>query len=608
MSTNLRFSDSVRFRIEYEDSHPFGTLPSRRAELLIQQQLQPLVDQIHSLGIQRVISRSETILSELLSPEHLGAYFVGRGVLREESVFPDPLHARPAALGVVRPGSAPTSLHLAGLDRTELAHWMGEWQRGSGEPSTGPARALWRKLRDLGCMEECTAASVRPASKGGATLVGHATVRLSTSNTELVVDPFLLPREPGFPTGYQPITHSELAPDVVLITHSHPDHFDLGTLLRFGPSTTIVVPEVSRESILSIDMAYRLRELGFERVRVLRWFEETTVGDFRIIALPFYGEQPTSDGIASSQPRNIGNTYLVESPEARYAFVADAGRDPLGDIRTVATQAFEKYGAVDVLFGGYRSWSLYPVQYPMTSVPFNLLFVPRSLWTTRQTIMNDGDALIDTAERWHARNLVPYADGGAPWYWQLGLGPRLDTPSDTVNPHFDPRPEAVVRAALERSSAGADLIESPTRCSLMRPGDSLAIGEDGRAVVTHNEGHRWPYSEGRASTSWLEPEAITRKRIMLRLLATEELRRRGAEITPAQLQAFSDGLRREHNLVERQSMLDWLDRAELSMSEYCQILLEWCSVQHLEQLLGTEIDQRIAGQRAFASMRTMGES
>ena len=79
-----------------------------------------------------------------------------------------------------------------------------------------------------------------------------------------------------------------------------------------------------------------------------------------------------------------------------------------------------------LVFSGYRGWQLYPFQLLFSSVSRFLLFVPPSLWSTRQQLMNSVDDAIDVAEGWGARYLVPYADGGAPWYWDIGLGPRLD--------------------------------------------------------------------------------------------------------------------------------------------------------------------------------------
>jgi len=80
----------------------------------------------------------------------------------------------------------------------------------------------------------------------------------------------------------------------VFITHCHPDHYDLGTLLRFGHDVPIWVPEVARESILSIDMRARLEQLGFTRVRTLRWGDESWSA---------ISASPRSRSTASNRPR-----------------------------------------------------------------------------------------------------------------------------------------------------------------------------------------------------------------------------------------------------------------------------------------------------------------
>src|SRR6266567_987657 len=103
--------------------------------------------------------------------------------------------------------------------------------------------------------------------------------------------------------------------------------------------------------------------------------------------------------------------------------------------------------------------------------------------------MNDAHGLLDTAERWHARYVVPYADGGAPWYWQLGLGPRIDTNEHPENIHSDPSPEVVLRAAAWRSNFGSRMIPSPVETLIMRPGESLDFDANGKAVILPNDGH-----------------------------------------------------------------------------------------------------------------------
>jgi L-ascorbate metabolism protein UlaG (beta-lactamase superfamily) len=593
MPERICLDRALSLRPEYLDDSPLGTPVSGQAEQRSKRHFRPLAELLRASGPAQALARGPQLIQDL----------VGAG-LPADRIFPAPALVRPVALRLDRPGAAPVTLPVPAALVPELAAWLGAWQRGEGSPSAGPARALHATLSALNAFERVDEA---PAPRGPVTFVGHATVLLSGPRTRLLVDPFLLPREPGFPDGYQPLTHGEVNADVVLITHSHRDHFHLDSLLRLGADTLIIVPAIARESLLAVDMAYRLRELGFRRVQVLGWHEELTVGDFRIVALPFHGEQPTTEEVLHPEIRNQGNCYLVEGGGRRYGFVADAGRDLLGDVRAVASAACAAHGPLDVLFGGYRSWSLYPVQYPFTSVAPYLYFVPPALRGARQQIMNDAHALLDTAERWQARFVVPYADGGAPWHWQLELGPRWDAGG---NPHADPRPEAVVRAAAERSSAGPAAVASPTRALLMRPGDSLAFapGCDGDARIVGNPGHRWPYAPVEAVEATtgddFEPMGLSRKRVLLRLLAREELARRGVSVGAREVQEMSDELRRDNGLGDRQAMLGWLDRAGLTMSEYSEILADWKGVLWLEGALASDIERQVGRQRAFATMRT----
>jgi L-ascorbate metabolism protein UlaG (beta-lactamase superfamily) len=246
----------------------------------------------------------------------------------------------------------------------------------------------------------------------------------------------------------------------VFITHSHPDHYDLSTLLRLGRDVTIVVPEVERESLLAIDMAYRLRELGFTNVRSLRWHDAVDIGAIRVTALPFYGEQPTDGAMLHPEARNAGNTYVAEAAGTRIGLIADAGCDGAGSTITMAAAARDALGPLDVLFGGYRAWKVQPIRYLFSSVARYLLFVPPPARTQWQQIMNDADDLVQTAEAWGARAVVPYANGGTPWFERIGLGPREDE-SCPDDPRVDPPFAAVERAFAARPDATASLVPLP---------------------------------------------------------------------------------------------------------------------------------------------------
>lgn len=445
---------------------------------------------------------------------------------------------------------------------------MSLWQVDARPPAARPARAFWDALEELDCSEE-----KRPPARiaGELCFVGHATALVQLGGIRIVIDFFLLPRSGDYPLCYQPLTPVDLAADLILITHSHRDHFHIDSLLRLGRDTPIIVPEVDRESALSVDMAYRLKELGFAYVRVLGWHGEIRMRDARIVALPWHGEQPTTGAVRNAELRNHGNGYLVEGDGRRFAFIADAGQDRAGDVRQTASECHARYGTIDVLFGGYRAFSLYPLQYVNSSVPHYLLFTPPALLGTRQQIMNDAHALLDKAERWHARYVVPYADGGAPWYWQLGLGPRLDGHGHCPSHHFDPRPQAVLEAAAARSENGNSQVASPVQTLLTHPGESLAFSADGTARMVAHEDAQWPYSStsarGTAAGVIDEPVGLSRKRVLLRLLAMEEMTRRGLCVTQDQISGMDNELRHDNCLDDPRATAVWLDRVGLSPLE-----------------------------------------
>jgi len=172
--------------------------------------------------------------------------------------------------------------------------------------------------------------------------------------------------------------------------------------------------------------------------------------------------------------------------------MADSGADQLGNVKALAADALERYGPLDVLFGGYRGFRLYPVQYIFSSVSSYLTFVPERSWETRQKIMCDADDLLDVAELWQARRVVPYSDGGAPWYWMRGLGPRLDGSQAAASTN-DPDPIHVREVASRRSGSEAQgHVASPVQVSVMRPGETLWLEFESNQV-RHHQKSGWPY-------------------------------------------------------------------------------------------------------------------
>jgi L-ascorbate metabolism protein UlaG (beta-lactamase superfamily) len=463
-----RLGSNVQLLVQYIDETRWGGALTDRLDRTVRSAMAPALRIIKQAGMARAILDSEALLDEAFDPGGgpLGGLFVARDHLHAEVLFPSPQQTRPRALVVAVDGRRPVSLELSAPLTGELARWLGDWQRGAERPRAARAGQLWDELAAMGALLD----QPEPLRLDGEALfVGHATVRVGPAGSSVLVDPFLFPKRQRQPSSDQPLVHGELAPDAVAITHAHPDHYDPGTLLRFGADCPIYVPAVARESVLAPDLAARLAELGFRNVQSLRPGESAHVGQTRLAALPFHGEQPTTSEVLHPEVRNEGLVYRADTSAGRYALCADAGRDWKGDIRTLALASRRAAGPVDVVFGGFRAWPLYPLAYLFTSITRYLLLVPRELRRTRQQIMNGPDDLLDTAEAWGARKVVPYANGGAAWYAEIGLGPDPAAGREH-NPQTDPVPEVVVEAARRRSSWRDEEIPSPAVVSVVGAG------------------------------------------------------------------------------------------------------------------------------------------
>jgi L-ascorbate metabolism protein UlaG (beta-lactamase superfamily) len=601
MSTrSLRIGDEARLRVVYEDTTRFGGALSGKIDERIREACPHIINARKMHPMSRLVADSFPLLATAFQPAALGDLYVGTGRLDEDCLYPTARLVQPAAL-VVEVNDRHRALPVGMLDAGDLACWIGEWSRGSGPPTAAGALALWEALRDIGALVE-GAREIDTPNRTGLTFLGHATVAHRVDSTCILIDPFLLPRAECYPATYQPVTATELGlVDAILITHSHPDHFDPGSLLRFGADVPIYVPAVERESILAIDMALRLEQLGFSQVRCLRWFDEARIGSLRVLALPFYGEQPTCNRGYHPEVRNLGNTYLVGEAGASVAYLADAGSDSAGNIKHVASEAHERYGPVGTLFGTHRGFPVYPIQYLFSSVARYLLFVPKESWTTRQKIMNDAHGLLDTAEAWGARQVIPYACGGAPWYWELGLGPR----PPSVGRRFqltDPPPEEVADAYRARSETREGMIPSPVAVCLMRPGDNLDIPS---AKIRREVPHQWPYGVLRRLTPDIEkdPELllrggedlpVVRKKVLLQILAVAEAKRRAMSASAADVQTMADTFRIRYGLLTQNDFEQWLAAEALDIASFAATMHEFVLVEKLCEVFAAEIDEELS--------------
>ena len=494
-----------------EDHHEdFGCGLQGPASRAVRKAGKALAERIRGMGKTAAEAEAEALVRWL---EATPAYDVlcdgkktrgGRRVLAFEVVFPDPkrlvprvLHLRRGTHGIDTPLRArewPAAADLVHL----LARGATDAELAAIGKSTPTLRDLLSDLREGGWLMPARDPLAFPPGGSRLLFAGHNTALIASAKTRVLVDPWFRPAHPSDPPGYRPLQPADLGPvDAVAITHSHGDHFHLGSLLALGRETTILVPAISRESLFSTDLAARLRALGFHNVVPMKWWESRTIGDVEIRALPFLGEQPTGGEGIYPDLWNEGNTWLVRAPGLSAAFFADAGRDVRGDMKDVAARVEKESGAVDLLFTGIRGFRLKPVFYPFTTLDAFLVNVPLAQAGVTQQLMSDAKDALALGRAMGAASVVPYADGGAPWYWRDGMGPPYPgyptypgfreapaTPAD--DPDSDPFPERL------EEEADAEGEEDSPEALVLRPGDLLRARRDGTDFHRF-EPFAWPY-------------------------------------------------------------------------------------------------------------------
>jgi L-ascorbate metabolism protein UlaG (beta-lactamase superfamily) len=173
--------------------------------------------------------------------------------------------------------------------------------------------------------------SIRPGPLSGLTWFGHSTVVIDLEGTRVVTDPVLrtrvwhLRRE-----GFAATALGDL--DAILVSHTHYDHLDLGSLARLDRNVPIVSPR---------GVGRLVRRRGFERVVELDVGEEVALDGVRIRAT--HAEHESSRGPLSPDSPALG--YIVEGG-VRIYFAGDTGLFP----------AMSTFGPIDIALLPVAGW------------------------------------------------------------------------------------------------------------------------------------------------------------------------------------------------------------------------------------------------------------
>lgn len=155
-----------------------------------------------------------------------------------------------------------------------------------------------------------------PTSNGNLTIhpVHHGSVVLTWNGKRIVVDPAAFP--PG-PASAAAAFKGAAAPDLILITHEHGDHFSAPTLTELaGPNTVIVVPQ----SVFA-----QLPAPLQGRAKVMKNGEKQTHAGVEVEAVPQYNI--TADRL-NFHPKGRDNGYVLALGGKRVYFAGDTEANP----------------------------------------------------------------------------------------------------------------------------------------------------------------------------------------------------------------------------------------------------------------------------------------
>ena len=164
-----------------------------------------------------------------------------------------------------------------------------------------------------------------PENQVALTFIGHATFLLQAAGTNILTDPVYADRaSPSQSTGPRRVRapgvrFEDLPPvSIVLLSHNHYDHCDLGALLelkrRFEP--TFITPIGNR---------HLLRSVGIDSVEELDWWNASTRSSIPITLTP--AQHNSARGMFDRNHALWGG-FLIEVAGKRIFFTGDSGYGP----------------------------------------------------------------------------------------------------------------------------------------------------------------------------------------------------------------------------------------------------------------------------------------
>lgn len=245
------------------------------------------------------------------------------------------------------------------------------------------------------------------------TRIVHASLIVEMRGTRLLVDPWFYSgfvMQQSEPLGLTPADLPGMT--AVLLTHEHGGHTDDAALRELAKS----IPE----AIAPARLEERLRRLGFQRVTPLAWWEEATVGEVRVTAVPALHAVPENGYVLESHGVSAylgGDTRTFDAlpevaehfPHLSVALLPVGGERLLGLSRTMgpeeAAEAAKALGAERVIPIAYGKRGGFPVRWFAADPVTRFVQACRDEGIGRERIV-----VLQPGESWHYYAQGPRAD------------------------------------------------------------------------------------------------------------------------------------------------------------------------------------------------------
>ncbi|MGQ7744421.1 MBL fold metallo-hydrolase [Pectobacterium brasiliense] len=238
--------------------------------------------------------------------------------------------------------------------------------------------------------------------------LGHATVLVQTQGVSVLIDPFISASPLQGDDGR--VTFQALPEyiDYVLVTHAHPDHFSVETLLRLRHRIgCLVVPRASDFLLGDVSLRQMAEVLGFKKAIEMESLQSIPLPDGEIIGVPFLGEH--------GDLAHAKSAYVIRLGRQQILFAADSAcLDPV-----LYERIREAIGTIETVFMNSETEGA-PASYTIEALfPQDRDRQPEKNRRCRGSTSGEAIELLKAVG---AKRLYNYAMGLEPWFRHV-LGP-----------------------------------------------------------------------------------------------------------------------------------------------------------------------------------------